>query len=45
MKGFFHLKTPADLLHKLHHDLDVLEAEPEDTYAAFNFFVTAVFAL
>ena len=39
--GSFDLRSPRDLLAKLHHDLRRLEAEPLDQYAAFDFFVTA----
>lgn len=41
MKGFAELQTATDLRRKLEHDLGVLEADPADVYAAFNFFVTA----
>jgi hypothetical protein len=39
--GFFALRTPDDLLHKLRHDRQRLAANPSDSYAAFDFFVTA----
>jgi len=39
--GFFKLYDPYDLLRKLEHDLDRLKADPTDSYAAFDFFVTA----
>ena len=40
-KGLFELQTPADLVHKLRHDLERMETSPTDQYAAFDFFVTA----
>jgi hypothetical protein len=40
-RGFFALRTPADLLRKLEHDFRRLEANRVDSYAAFDFFVTA----
>jgi hypothetical protein len=40
-KGFGSLQTPSDLLSKLKHDLERMKASPEDTYAAFDYFVTA----
>jgi hypothetical protein len=39
--GFLHLQTPEDLFLKLHHDYRRLQANPADSYAAFDFFVTA----
>jgi hypothetical protein len=39
--GFFKLEDPFDLLQKLEHDLNRLKAIPTDSYAAFDFFVTA----
>lgn len=39
--GFFELKTPVDLFRKLEHDFQRIEKEPLDTFAAFDFFVTA----
>lgn len=39
--GIFELKTVKDLLAKLEHDFKMLEAQPSDSYACFNFFVTA----
>jgi hypothetical protein len=39
--GVFDLRTPRDLLTKARHELDRMRADPTDTYAAFNFFVTA----
>jgi hypothetical protein len=41
MKGFFELQTPGDLLRKLRSDLEDLKKAPRNSYAAFNFFVTA----
>ncbi len=41
MKGFGNLRTPQDLLAKLRHDLARVKADPSDTDAAFDFFVTA----
>jgi hypothetical protein len=41
MKGIFDLVTPADLLAKLRSDFDRLKRDPSDSYAAFDFFVTA----
>ena len=35
------LETPADLLGKMRHDLDRLEADPSDEYAAWDFFIEA----
>lgn len=40
-KGFGSLKTPRDLVSKLEHDLRRIKEDPEDQYAAFDFFVTA----
>ena len=39
--NFFELKTPADLFRKLESDLAALESSYQDTWVAFNFFVTA----
>ena len=39
--GFVGLRTPADLLAKLQHDIHRMIASPESEYAAFDFFVTA----
>jgi len=39
--GFFELRTPQQLLAKLRHDHARLAANPTDSYAAFDFFVTA----
>jgi len=41
MKGVFQLQNPSDLLAKLHHDYERLQQAPNDTYVAFDFFVTA----
>ena len=35
------LVLPADLVRKLEHDFRRLQGNPRDTYAAFDFFVTA----
>ena len=40
-EGFFELQTAKDLLPKLQHDYDRLKKSPVDSYAAFDFFVTA----
>ena len=40
-KGFGDLQTAADLFSKLEHDLGRMNESPEDTFAAFDFFVTA----
>lgn len=40
-KGLFELRSPQDLLKKLHHDYARLQQLPLDQYAAFDFFVTA----
>ena len=40
-EGFFELRTPADLLGKLKHDFSRIKQNCVDTYAAFDFFVTA----
>ncbi len=39
--GFANLVGPRDLLRKLMHDHARIRANPSDTYAAFDFFVTA----
>jgi hypothetical protein len=39
--GFASLRTPQDLLAKLHHDRARIEAAPSDPYPAFDFFVSA----
>jgi hypothetical protein len=41
MKGIFELRTAGDLLAKLEHDFSLLRDDPGNSYAAFNFFVTA----
>jgi len=41
MRGIGQLDTPQHLLAKLKHDLERVQADPSDTYAAFDFFVTA----
>jgi len=41
LAGLFHLQTPEDLFLKLHHDYRRLQANPADSHAAFDFFVTA----
>lgn len=38
--GLFQLQTPRDLFAKARHDLQRLRADPNDAYAAFDFFVT-----
>jgi hypothetical protein len=40
-KGFFELQTAQHLLKKLRHDFARLRESPVDSYAAFDFFVTA----
>jgi hypothetical protein len=40
--GGFALRTPADLLAKLRNDHERLKSDPTDSYAAFDFFVTAL---
>ena len=40
-EGFFAIQKPGDLLAKLRRDYERLEGSPGDTYAAFDFFVTA----
>lgn len=39
--GLFDLTTPSDLLAKLRHDMSRIEANWLDSYAVFDFFVTA----
>lgn len=39
--GFADLKTARDLLRKMEHDRARMSQDPMDTYAAFDFFVTA----
>lgn len=41
MRGIGQLGTPRDLLTKLTHDFARVNSSPSDTYAAFDFFVTA----
>ena len=41
MKGLFELSKATDLLQKLHYEFEQLKKEPDNTYVAFNFFVTA----
>lgn len=41
MPGWFDLRTPQDLLAKLRVDCQRVLDEPADSYAAFDFFVTA----
>lgn len=40
-EAFFDLQTPQDVLRKLRHDFGRLKESPVDSYAAFDFFVTA----
>ena len=40
MQGFVELKTAKDLLNKLRHEFSLLKEKPNDTFIAFNFFVT-----
>jgi hypothetical protein len=40
-RGVFELRDAHDLLKKLRHDAQRLQANPIDSYAAFDFFVTA----
>jgi len=37
----FELRKPSDLFRKLEHDLATLDSSGQDTYVAYNFFVTA----
>jgi hypothetical protein len=39
--GFFELQSPVDVREKLRYDLHRLLTNPRDSYAAFDFFVTA----
>ena len=39
--GFFELQTPVDLLKKLTHDFERVKSKPGDSYASFDFVVTA----
>src|SRR5262245_55903517 len=41
MHGFFELKTPSDLLHKLEREYERWKADPLNVDHAWNFFVTA----
>ena len=41
MKGIFTLNDPRDLLTKLEHDYEALKKDRNNSYSAFNFFVTA----
>jgi hypothetical protein len=41
MKGFFELKTPADLREKMRRDLVKMKSEPLNSDHAFNFFITS----
>jgi hypothetical protein len=41
VRGFIPLKTPQDLLDKLSHNLARMRHDLTDSYAAFDFFVTA----
>jgi hypothetical protein len=41
MHGFFELKTPTDLLHKLEREYERWKADPLNVDLAWNFFVTA----
>jgi hypothetical protein len=41
MKGIFELRTPNDLLLKLEADFKRVEADALDSFAAYDFFVTA----
>ena len=40
-KGFGDLQTVVDLFSKLEHDLGRMKKSPDNTYAAFDYFVTA----
>lgn len=40
-RGVFDLRTPDHLLAKLQHDFQRMSDNPADSYAAFDFFVTA----
>jgi len=39
--GFAPIQKPDDLLQKMNHDLDRMKSNPTDSYATFDFFVTA----
>lgn len=41
MKGIFSLTTPVDLFRKLERDFELMQRDPTNQDAAFNFFVTA----
>src|SRR5215471_6819170 len=41
MQGVFELKTAKDLLEKVRHDYQRLMRDPQNAYAALDFFVTA----
>jgi hypothetical protein len=41
LKGIFELRSPDDLLRKLEADFARVTADPLDSHAAFDFFVTA----
>lgn len=38
--GIFQLKKPKDLVAKARHDLARMRSDPNDAYAAFDFFIT-----
>ena len=40
-EGFHPLNSTADLLEKVRHDFSRMQRDPLDSYAAFDFFVTA----
>jgi hypothetical protein len=41
MRSWFRLKTPQDLLAKLKAEAELLHQRSDDSYLAFNFFITA----
>lgn len=41
MAAVFKLQSPQDLFQKLKHERAALNSDPDDSYAAYNFFVTA----
>ena len=41
LKGFFELRTSADMLRKLEHEYSNLMRDPQNAFQAFNFFETA----
>lgn len=41
-RGIFNLRTTSDLFEKLNHDLGRMKKDRMDSYAAFDFFVTAI---